>query len=431
MLGWEFPPVFNGGLGVACHGITHGLAAHAQIRLIVPRSGRITQMPDIDLLELQGRSLEEVYQKKATEESDVVEAVSLRFVDVELSGYERLERKSEALKESTLLEVKKVWYEEELLRPSSTFEIKELYGPDLVDRVVEYAELATAVAMEQEFDVIHAHDWMCFLAGLRLKAESGKPLILHVHSLAYDREGPESKSWVYEVEQHAMKQADSIIAVSQYTANIIETHYGIEADKIKVVHNGLFPQEAYRLSPPFHGSLVLYLGRLTEQKGPEYFYETAKHLLEQGRKVHFVIAGRGHLIDTLIERSKEDELGTYIHFTGFLEPDRVKELLAMSTVYLMPSVSEPFGLSAIEAAQMEVPCIISNNSGVKEVLSGAWTADYWKIEEMAQLVGELLDQPKVRRQLVTAQNKDLEGISWDSVGLQIMAVYQEIISSQS
>lgn len=429
MLGWEFPPFLNGGLGVACHGIVSGLAPHAVVRLIVPKAEKIPTSENLKLLGLNGRSLKALYSQKKIQEYSLDASVNLQYVDVELTGYERLDRSIDLQEERQTFLVEKVWYEEELLRPKGVFQIKDLYGDDLIDRVVEFGELAAELAMEQAFDVIHAHDWMCFLAGLRLKSMSSKPLVLHVHSLEYDRGGADSRGWTYELERHAMKEADGIIAVSSYTARIIQDHYGIPPEKIRTVHNGIFPQNTYRVSDPFQGDLVLYLGRLTGQKGPEYFYEVAKHLLKDGRNIRFVIAGKGHLIQTLMDRAQEDGIGDSFRFTGFLEPDRVKELLAMTNVYVMPSVSEPFGLSALEAAQMGVPCVISRQSGVKEVLTGAITVDYWETEKMADSIGQLLDDATLHRQVVAAQKKDLIHISWEATAKKINSIYREFIPS--
>ena len=195
MIGWEFPPLLNGGLGVACQGLAEALASFSDLRLIVPKTTQQYQAEDWELIGLQGRSLKAVYETKTRTEQEWQTKVNLKYVDVELAGYERLERKTEVVEEEEQFLVEKVFYEEELMRPESVFMLRELYGPDLVDRVIEFAELVVEEAMKEEFDVIHAHDWMTFLAGLQLKAASGKPLVLHVHSLEYDRGGPKSKGW--------------------------------------------------------------------------------------------------------------------------------------------------------------------------------------------------------------------------------------------
>ena len=426
MIGWEFPPFLNGGLGVACQGLAEALAPLTELRLIVPKTTYQYQAEGWKLIGMQGRTIAAIYETEKRTELEWMSRVNLKYVDVELSGYERMERRVEVQEEEESFLVEKVFYEEELMRPEGVFLLRELYGPDLVDRVIEFAELVVEEAMKEDFDVIYAHDWMTFLAGLQLKARSDKPLVLHIHSLEYDRAGPASKSWIYELERHAMEQADKVVAVSAYTAEIIRNHYEIPEDQIQVIHNAVQPYPSYRLNPPFEGALIVYLGRLTGQKGPEYFFEAARLLLEEDIPVQFVIAGRGDLIDTLVQLTNEKHLGEHIHFTGFLEPDRARDLLAMADVYVMPSVSEPFGLAALEAAQMQVPCVITRQSGVGEVLTGALRTDYWNTEEMAELMKELLENHPLRRSVIHQQQKDLEGVSWNHTSRKLLTLFDEL-----
>lgn len=427
MLGWEYPPFFNGGLGVASTGIAEALSPHVELTLIVPRTGNVFKAPSYELIGLHQRMLpaRQVETQKVYE--TLQERVKLAYVEVDLSGYDRLPPAVRQVPVGTeYFKVRKV-VSEVTTEPSVPFLIKELYGDDLSERIHEYSELVVEMAGEMSFDVIHAHDWMTFLAGMELKARFNKPLVLHIHSLSYDRNGPLERGFVYELERHAMLQADRIIPVSTYTAETIQTYYGISPRKLVPVHNGVHPQTAYRIPKPFKEKLVVFLGRLTEQKGPMYFFKAAQILLKQTENVRFIIAGKGELIDELIRETAKAEIGDRLHFTGFLEPDRAQDMLAMADVYVMPSVSEPFGIAALEAAQMEVPCIISKFSGVAEVLSHAISVDYANHEMLARIIYGLLEDDYWRTQVVSGQLEDLKGISWDQTAQKILGVYEEVL----
>lgn len=428
MLGWEFPPFFNGGLGVASAGIAEALGGITHLTLVVPRAERSFDPKPYDLVGLHQRMLpayEETHQKVY---ETLQERVKLAYVEVNLTGYERLPaliRKSIPQKE--VFKVTKV-VDETVTHPSQPFLVEDLYGEDLPLRIQQYGQLVLDLAEGFDFEVIHAHDWMTFLAGLELKAHFQKPLVLHIHSLSYDRNGPLERGYVYELERHAMLQADHIITVSQYTSDTISKYYGIAAHHITAIHNGLTPRPRYRIAKPFPQKLVVFLGRLTDQKGPLHFFEAAKALLKQTDDVRFIVAGKGELIDRMLRATAKEKLGDRIHFTGFLDTDRATDILAMADAYVMPSVSEPFGLAALEAAQMGVPCVISEQSGVREVLPHAIQVDYADATKIAKTLYGLLEDHAWRDQVIAGQLQDLKTVSWDQTASQILSVYDSVLS---
>jgi len=423
MLGWEHPPFFNGGLGVASTALAEALSSKVKLRLLVPKSGILPQAPAYELIGLNTLKLppRRIWVDRSWEEK--LKKVKIHYVEVDLRGYETKPNilRKEVIQED-YLKIKRVAREEREIE--GPFLIDELYGKDLFEKVLEYTEIIGQLSRKVDFDIIHAHDWMTFLAGMEIKAYSGKPLLLHVHSLQYDRGGPKNRDLIYEIERHAMNQADGVIAVSAYTKGLMQRYYGISGEKIHVVHNGLVSGESYRAEKPFREKLVVFLGRMTGQKGPRYFFEAAKILLAHRQDLRFMMAGKGELIEGLIEETAREGLGDRLHFTGFLEPDRVRELLAMADVYVMPSVSEPFGLTALEAAQMGVPVILSQTSGAREVLSHAIAIDYQKTDTLAKTIGGILDDPLWQRQIVEGQKKDLQSLAWEDAADQVLELYR-------
>ena len=223
-----------------------------------------------------------------------------------------------------------------------------------------------------------------------------------------------------------MEQADCVIPVSHYTGKIIASHYGIDPAKIRPVHNGADPVDAFETKKKFPEKLVLFLGRLTSQKGPEFFLETASRVIAKNPDVRFVVAGTGEKLRPLIESGAFRGLGAHFHFTGFLDKEKVNDLLSMTDVYCMPSVSEPFGLSALEAAQFGIPAVISKQSGVAEVLKGALKADYWDVELMAEHINNLLTDPELRERVIEQAKLDIAASTWDAAATKVIHLYEEL-----
>jgi len=352
----------------------------------------------------------------------------VRQVPVSLDPYECGES-AEAISTGHVMEPgEEAAFSETTHRQLESFKTGELYGSDLGSKVVEFSKIAAKMAMLETFDVIHAHDWMTFLAGVEVKKATGKPLVVHVHALQYDRAGADARGWIYEIEKYGMEEADCVVPVSHYTGLIISSYYGIDAAKIRPVHNGAHPVEVFTMKKKFPEKLVLFLGRLTSQKGPEFFLETASRVIAQNPNVRFVVAGTGDKLRPLIESGAFRGLGGHFHFTGFLDKDKVNDLLSMTDVYCMPSVSEPFGLSALEAAQFGIPAVISKQSGVAEVLKGALKADFWDVELMAKHINDLLSDDELRERVVEQAKHDIAASTWDAAGAKVVEIYREFAS---
>ena len=417
-LGWEFPPQIHGGLGVACLGLSRALAKQVELTVIVPKSSPAEVFEHFQVRGLNQMTLADL--EPAEDRYRYRSFAQVREIPIHLDPYAQ-----ECPEPITRGEMRR--FSKTSRDQLDAFKVGELYGPGLAGKVVEFSKIAAKLAMLESFDVIHAHDWMTFLAGVEVKKATGKPLVVHVHALQYDRAGAAARDWIYDIEKYGMTQADCVIAVSHYTAEIISTRYGIAPEKIRPIHNGAEPVEAYTRPKKFPEKLVLFLGRLTSQKGPEYFLETASQVIARCPDVRFVVAGTGEQLHPLIESGAYRGLGAHFHFTGFLGREKVNELLAMTDVYCMPSVSEPFGISALEASQFGIPAVISKQSGVAEVLKGALTADFWDVEQMARHIHDLLTDDDLRQRVVEQSRLDLAAATWDAAAAQVISIYQELV----
>ncbi len=425
MLGWEFPPLINGGLGVACLGMGRAMAGHVDLTFILPQTDPTFVVEQVNLIGLNHLSESDFSAMQRTDE--IRSFAEVELIDADLQPYVEAELKAReeitTFGETTISHHRAIEGREDtgLAMFSNS---GSLYGEDVNARVVAYARAVAALAEGRDFDVVHAHDWMTFLAGMEIKARTGKPLVLHVHSLSYDRGGPDARGWIYDIEKNAMEAADLVIPVSNYTGTICSGHYGIHAAKIHAVHNGAEEVKAFREKKPFPEKLVLFLGRVTGQKGPRFFLEIAAQVLKKNRNVRFVVAGTGERLKELIEYGAFRDVGDRLHFTGFLDRDKVNSLLSMADVYCMPSVSEPFGLSALEAVQFNIPAVISKQSGVAEVLVHARMADYWDVELMAAHISELLTDEEAHADAVAASKEDQINCTWDKAAERVVALYK-------
>ncbi|MCB0515793.1 MAG: glycosyltransferase family 4 protein [Chitinophagales bacterium] len=456
MLGWEFPPLINGGLGIACYGMAKALSKHAEVTVILPRTDPEFRLQNVQLTGIGNLSVEEIKRNFSQREIEITyeeeyEQVirsyrkfsEVQTIPASLSPYGEQERQSQDIQLNKLIpetSVQKVKVpktkrllisdeappDEQIANDIQVFNEGKLYDEDLTRRVFNFAQYASRIALQYDFDIIHAHDWMTALAGIEIKKLTGKPLAWHAHALMYDRGGPSSRGMVYDIETHVMRTADAIIPVSFYTGKIIQEHLGVPQNKIYPIHNGADPVEVFHVKKRFPEKLVLFLGRITGQKGPEIFLEIADRVLLRHSKVRFVMAGDGDKLKRLIEEGAYKQVGNKFHFTGFLGRDNVNKLLAMADIYCMPSVSEPFGLSALEAAQFGVPMVISKQSGAAEVLSGALTADHWDVYKMADQIVELLENEKLCQDLVQQNFEDIKHLTWDDTAQKLMKVFEKL-----
>jgi glycosyltransferase involved in cell wall biosynthesis len=306
------------------------------------------------------------------------------------------------------------------------------YEGDLFTEVQRYANLAAQVAAAEDFDLVHAHDWMTYLAGIAAADLSGKPLVVHVHSTEFDRSGLNVNQRVYDIERAGMHRANQIIAVSHLTRSIILRHYGVDPRKVEVVYNGIDdngPAEGEFLPPIERDEkIVLFLGRITMQKGPEYFLAAAKRVLEVMENVRFIMAGSGDMIRRMIELAAGMGIGHKVLFTGFLRGDDVRRVFRMADLYVMPSVSEPFGIAPLEALANDVPVLISKQSGVSEVLTHALKVDFWDVDEMANKILAVLRHPPLHATLRDHGRIEVRRLTWLDSAKNCMSVYERAVA---
>jgi glycogen synthase len=446
MLGWYPSPLLSGGLGVASLEIARALSTLVNLSLILPESDPEIVLENIDLTGLNDLDLEELKINIASPQYETFAPVS--YVKSDLLPYQTYEQKSEKEKEGIINEnslksslpapaptiltlpvspPKTSILEKEIRTgKASIFENSESYGEDLNFKVIQYARYTARLASNKEFDIIYAHDWMTFQAGIEIKMVTGKPLVVHVHSLSYDRMGAEAKGWVHEMEKRALAKADYIIAVSQYTAKILSEQYDIPVEKIVPIYHGLEPISPFRTEKTSAEKLVVFIGRMAEQKGPSYFLEIANKVASRHPEIKFVMAGTGPLLQDLKVSEIAQALDQKLEFTGFLDRLQVFDLLSRADVFCMPSVSEPFGLAALEAAQFGVPVVVSNQAGVSEVLRNALKADYHDSDKMANHILHLLEDDSLRKLTISETFYDIENLTWENTAEEIMDVFLQV-----
>jgi glycosyltransferase involved in cell wall biosynthesis len=311
-----------------------------------------------------------------------------------------------------------------------TLDFKGGYGADLLHEISKYAVVASTIAYENEFDVIHAHDWLTYPAGIVAREISGKPLVIHVHATDFDRSGGEVNPVVFDIEKSGMQAADQIITVSNLTRNIVIEKYGIDPEKVITVYNAVEPggiKDDVAVERVLSDKIVTFLGRITMQKGPEYFVEAANLVLKKMSDVRFVMAGSGDMMSKMVRRAARLGITDRFHFTGFLRGDEVYRMLYMSDVYVMPSVSEPFGISPLEAMQSNVPVIISNQSGVAEVLRHAIKVDFWDTHAMADAIYGILSYPALHQFFSVHGKDEVDALKWENSAYQVREVYYRAI----
>ncbi len=417
MFGWEFPPLISGGLGTACYEISRTLARHGnEITFVVPRAAPHARPAPVRLIDASRVPLS--YPATAEEFFD---RLNIKPVDSLLRPY---------VHDGDYLSILNA-IEPSRTAPPGSRAPPSPYGANLMAEVARYSEIGESLAVENDFDLIHAHDWMTFVAAIRAKQATGKPLVVHIHAIESDRSGGRINPTIFAIEKRGMEAANHVITVSHYTRNLILEQYGIHPDKVSVVHNAVARRQAgkiYHIPPSRTKKTVLFLGRITSQKGPDYFVEAAARVLEKRRDVVFVMAGSGDMLPRMIERVGELRLGCHFHFTGFLQGHDVERMYALSDLYVMPSVSEPFGLSPLEAMLYDVPVLLSKQAGVTEILPDAMTVDFWDIDEIASKILAVLSYPALSRELLRNGRKALKSIRWEVAAERIQLIYNKLVA---
>lgn len=427
MFGWEFPPHIAGGLGTACYGMTRGLARNGvEVVFVMPRAYgdedqrfvRVVNASDVETIGTRDHEFSE----------ELLEKVSFIHIDSNMLPYispeEYAAYHDEFVRSGRTHEWTDVW------KQRYTFSGK--YGANLMEEVARYAMVAAQVAkdLEGQFDVIHAHDWLTYFAGIAAKRVSGKPLVVHMHATEFDRSGENINRRVYAIEKAGMQAADRVIAVSELTRRIVIGKYGILADKVVTVHNAVRFGESEEAAPEraVKDKVVTFLGRITYQKGPDYFVEAAAKVLQRVSDVRFVMAGSGDLMNHVVRRVAQLGIADRFHFTGFLKGGEVQRMFRLSDVYVVPSVSEPFGISPLEAMRSGVPVIISRQSGVAEVLDYAIKVNYWDVDALADAIYGLLTYPALGRMFASKGLEEVTGLKWTNAAAKIKTVYETVVA---
>ncbi len=421
MFGWEFPPHITGGLGTACYGLTKGLAKqNTDVIFVVPKAYgdedqsavRLVNASDM-IVDTSDEDYKEFWKKITYMEigSNLIPYV----------GPEEFKR----LAEEDQLEGSSL--EQKVFKTKFRFSGK--YGKDLMAEVSRYALIASGIARKADFDLIHAHDWLTYAAGIAAKSVSGKPLVVHMHATEFDRSGENVNQNVYDLERRGMEEADKVIAVSKLTRNIVIERYGIHPDKVSVAYNAVEPSEKSNVE--YHRGVnekvVTFLGRITFQKGPDYFVEAARKVLNKDPNVRFVMAGSGDMMNKIIRRVAELRMGDRFHFTGFLKGDDVDHMFGLSDVFVMPSVSEPFGIVPLEAMRSNVPVVISRQSGVSEILVHALKIDFWDVDAMADSIYGLLHYEGLSKMFRRYGKTEVDNLKWENAAIKVKEVYESLI----
>ena len=424
MFGWEFPPHIAGGLGTACEGIVKGLAANGVETLFVMPSASgdedqsattIINASDVSV-DVQSNTVDEFLDK-----------VKFIHIDSDMIPYVGPEEFSSVMEDERRRQVKDF-----RIQYGQKYKFSGKYGSNLMEEVARYAMVGGTIALQNvdRFDVIHAHDWLTYLAGIAAKELTGKPLVVHVHATSYDR-GDEKHidTRVLDIEKRGMMAADKVITVSDLTRNIVINKYGIDPAKVVTVHNAVdfSGRENLMVERGVKDKVVTFLGRITFQKGPEYFIEAAAKVLKRTKNVRFVMAGSGDMMNRAIRQVARMGISDRFHFTGFLHGTDVQKMFALSDVYIMPSVSEPFGISPLEAMRTNVPSIISHQSGAAEVLKYAFKVDFWDGDAMADDIYALLQYPALSEFAAKQGYEEVNALKWNNAAAKMKQVYESVV----
>ncbi|MFH1316130.1 MAG: glycosyltransferase family 4 protein [Candidatus Woesearchaeota archaeon] len=400
MFGWEFPPFNSGGLGVACQGLTKGLANQdIEVTFVVPYAPKQVSAEHVKLLDAS-RSYGNI-------------KVKIKGIPSLMAPYMTSDGYSNALNHAQL------------------HEGDPNYGANIYEEAERYAKKAELIALSDDFDVIHAHDWMTYKAGINAKKAIGKPLVLHIHSTEFDRTGGNNNEYIYSIEREGFYNADMICSVSQFTKNKVCFHYGVNPGNVTVVHNAIefnnnvLSQEKFKLKD--HYKIVLFLGRITIQKGPDWFLYTAKKVFEKDPNIKFVFAGSGDMELGIIEKAAELGIAHNIIFSGFLRGRDIDRAYQMADLYVMPSISEPFGLTPLEAMRNGTPAIISKQSGVSEVINNCIKVDFWDTEKMAEKILEVLHNKSYHHELKIKGQQEAMKFNWNEPARKCIDVYNKVI----
>ena len=416
MFGWEFPPHILGGLGTASYGLTQGMSMQEdmEITFCIPKPWRDE---DQSFLKIIGMNSTPVVWRD----------VNWDYVNSRVGEYmnpqDYYDLRDHIYADFNYLHTNDL----------GCIEFSGRYPDNLQEEINNYSIVAGVVARQQQYDIIHSHDWLTYPAGIHAKQISGKPLVIHVHATDFDRSRGNVNPTVYSIEKNGMDHADHIMCVSELTRQTVIHKYHQDPRKVTTVHNAVSPlsQEIMNIVPQKSKKekIVTFLGRITMQKGPEYFVEAAAMVLHRTKNIRFVMAGNGDMMNQMISLVAERGIADRFHFPGFMKGKQVYEVLKASDVYIMPSVSEPFGISPLEAMQVSVPTIISKQSGCAEILDNCIKIDYWDIHAMADAIYSICTYPAMYDYLKTEGKKEVDAIKWENVGYKVRSIYDNILQN--
>lgn len=425
MFGWEFPPHIAGGLGTACYGIVKGLAHNGvETMFVMPSASGDEDKSAADIINASDVPVEITDTMNV---DDFLDKVQFVHIGTNMVPYLDPEEFHTLVEEDRKRQVRDF-----TVNYGHTYKFSGKYGSNLMEEVARYAMVGGTIAMthKDEFDVIHAHDWLTYMAGIAAKRLSGKPLVVHVHATSFDRSSDNNiDTRVYEIEKRGMEAADKVITVSDLTRNIVITKYGIDPAKVVTVHNAVdfSGRSEVKVEKGVKDKVVTFLGRITFQKGPEYFIEAAAKVLKRCDNVRFVMAGSGDMMNRSIRQVARLGISDRFHFTGFLRGTEVQKMFALSDVYVMPSVSEPFGISPLEAMRSGVPSVISRQSGAAEVLKYAFKVDFWDVDAMADEIYALLQYPALSQFASKFGYDEVNTLKWNNAAAKIKSVYESVV----
>jgi glycosyltransferase involved in cell wall biosynthesis len=425
MFGWEFPPHISGGLGTASYGLTKGMTSMEDMEVIfvVPKAWGDEDQSRVRLIGANEIpvAFRKVYYKGFQRPIEKIEVSSRIVPYTDPEDFWKLTR-SEVSDHNIFVRT----------NYKGQIDFSGRYDSNLMEEIQKYAIVAAIIAGENNFDIIHAHDWLAYPAGIAAMKASGKPLVIHVHATDFDRSIGNVNPDVYRIEKCGMDAAAKIITVSNLTRDIVINKYHINPAKVETVYNAVEPvniSEQIHVKKGFNDKVITFLGRITLQKGPEYFIEAANKVLKVMKNARFVMAGSGDMMERMIRRAASLRITDRFHFTGFLRGNDVFTMLAMSDVYIMPSVSEPFGISPLEAMQSNVPVIISKQSGVSEILTHAVKVDFWDIDAMADAIYGILTYPALAQMFIKNGKEEVIRLKWDNSARRVRNIYNEVIST--
>lgn len=414
MFGWEFPPHILGGLGTASYGLTRGLAAQEDTRIVfcIPKPWGDE---DRSFLKIVGMNTVPIVYRNPDPED-----IGTRYPWMDSNDY--FDFRDSIYADFRYLKTDDL----------GCLEFSGRYPSNILEEINNYSIVAGVVARKESFDIIHSHDWLTYPAGIHAKQISGRPLVIHVHATDFDRSRGSVNPTVYAIEKNGMDHADHIMCVSELTRQTVISKYHQDPRKVSTMHNAVEPltPEIQNIVPRKmeKDKVVTFLGRITMQKGPEYFVESAAMVLKRTNNIRFCMAGSGDMMKEMIRLVAERGIADRFHFPGFMKGNQVYECLKASDVYIMPSVSEPFGISPLEAMQCEIPTIISKQSGCAEILNKCVKVDYWDVHAMSDYIYSMCHNPSLYEYFKVEGKKEVDSITWDKVGKKILARYKKLIA---